>query len=269
MSYPDAPNNDDLEAAIDPREKPMGFFEHLDELRGTLTKCVIVYALCAIVLAIYSRDVKFLLEKPLDEIRPAYPTLDLKLRGNEVMSLMSMSMQLTFFGALGPALPFCLFFLGQFVAPALTPKEIRLVAPVCFSGLILFCMGAAFSYFILLPGALRFAAELHLFYNVSPEWTVNSYFKLVTWLVIGVACAFQFPLVVVILVWLGVLQVSTLRKYRRHAIVVILVIGAIVTPTTDPVTMCLFAVPVYLLYELAIVVGAVIVKRRPLGQRAV
>jgi len=96
------------------------------------------------------------------------------------------------------------------------------------------------------------------------RWTPGSYYSLLTWLVLGVGAAFEFPLLIVLLVYMGVLQVSTLRHYRRHAIVAIFIIAAVVTPTPDPVTQCLFAIPLYILFELAVLVGGRIEKRRKL-----
>jgi sec-independent protein translocase protein TatC len=94
------------------------------------------------------------------------------------------------------------------------------------------------------------------------RWTPGSYYSLLTWLVLGVGGAFEFPLLIVLLVYIGILKVSTLRHYRRHAIVAIFIIAAIVTPTPDPITQTMFAVPLYLLYEIAVLVGSRIEKRK-------
>ena len=95
-----------------------------------------------------------------------------------------------------------------------------------------------------------------------PLWTPDSYYSLLTWLVLGVGAAFEFPLLIVIAVHFGLLRVETLRKYRRHAIVAIFLIAAVVTPTPDPFTQCLFAAPLYVLFEIAIIVGARVQARR-------
>jgi sec-independent protein translocase protein TatC len=93
-------------------------------------------------------------------------------------------------------------------------------------------------------------------------WTPDSYYSLLTWLVLGVGAAFEFPLLIVMAVHFGLLRVQTLRRYRRHSIVGIFLIAAVVTPTPDPFTQCLFAAPLYVLFELAIIVGARVQAKR-------
>jgi sec-independent protein translocase protein TatC len=266
VSYPDAPYNEDPpEERIDPSEKPMGFFDHLDELRGTLMKCAVVYVVFAIAIGIYVKRFNDTLMWPYYFVQKWYPLLQLeKLQATEVTEGLSVMMQLCLLGALGPSAPFILFFLGQFVAPALTKKEKRLVLPACFAAFVLFVVGAVFSYFVLVPSTLVFSIELNELFGWDTRWKPGSYYSLLSWLVIGVGCAFEFPLVIVILVWLGLLEVPTLRKYRRHAVVVIIVIAAAITPTTDPFSLSLFAAPLYVLYEIAILVSSRIVKRKGL-----
>jgi sec-independent protein translocase protein TatC len=259
---PVQPEFPDDEAVLSPREKPMGFFDHLEELRWTLIKCVTVYIIIAVVIGIYSREFKDMLTWPLEINRRAFPALDLGLYPQKPFEAMSIGMQITFFGALGVSIPFFLFFLGQFVAPALSRKEMRLLLPVSLAACILFSAGVLFSYFVLTPSAIRMGIELSLYYGFIPKWTPDGYFSAVTWMVLGLGAAFQFPLVVVVLIWLKVLHTSLLRKYRRHAVVIICLIAAVVTPTQDPVTMFLFAAPLYALYEIAILVGRRIEKRR-------
>ena len=149
-----------------------------------------------------------------------------------------------------------LFFVGQFVAPALSERELKLVVPTCVSATLLFLLGASFGFFLLVPSTIRFAMEINELLGYVLRWTPGSYYSLLTWLVLGVGAAFEFPLLIVLAVHFGFLRVQTLRRYRRHSIVAIFIIAAVVTPTPDPFTQCMFAVPLYLLFELAIIVGA-------------
>jgi sec-independent protein translocase protein TatC len=265
VSYPDAPyNQDPAEEPIDPREKPMGFFDHLNELRGTLIKCVVVYIIFAVLIGVYLKNFNDVLLWPLNNVKAIYPKVEFDLMSISVTEPFAIIMQMCFLGSLGPSAPFFLFFLGQFVAPALTEKELRLVLPACLSALILFIIGALFSFFLLVPSTLAVSVEINQLFGFITRWTPASYYGVVSWLVIGVGCAFEFPLVIVILVWLGILQVSTLRKYRRHAIVAIIIIAAVITPTSDPFNLMLFATPLYILYEIAILVSSGIQKRKRL-----
>ena len=152
--------------------------------------------------------------------------------------------------------------MGQFVAPALTPKELKAVLPLCISAFVLFLLGAAFAFFLLVPSTLRVSVEINQIFGFAIRWTPGSYYSLVTWLTLGVGVSFEFPLVIVLLVWLGVMTTDFLRKYRRHAIIVIFIIAAIVTPTPDPITQTMFAIPLYLLYEIAIIASSRVEKRK-------
>jgi sec-independent protein translocase protein TatC len=123
-------------------------------------------------------------------------------------------------------------------------------------------MGASFGFLLLVPSTVRVATEINDLFCFVMRWTPGSYYSLLIWLVFGVGAAFEFPLVIILLIYLGIMTVDFLRKYRRHAIVVIFIIAAVVTPTPDPFTQTMFAIPLYLLYELSIVVGARVQKRR-------
>lgn len=245
-----------------PREKPMGFWEHLEELRGTLIKSVIAFVVCAVVVGYFATEFTEVLKWPLLKVAKEYPTLDTKLGTLSIMEVFNMIIQLCVFGGLLLAAPLILFFVGQFVAPALTEREIGAVKPLCISAFFLFLMGSAFSFFLLMPSTIRIAIELNNAFGLETRWTAGNYFTTLTWLVLGTGAVFEFPLVIVLLVWMGILSTAFLRKYRRHAIVVIFVIAAIVTPTPDPFTQTIFAAPLYALFEISILVSARIEKKK-------
>ncbi len=262
----DTPADDaSLAEIVRPPAKAMGFFEHLEDLRWTLVKCAVVYVLFAAAIGIFLKEFNDALLWPFYYVKKDYPTLALDLGTTTIMEGFSIVVQICCAGALVPATPFFLFFIGQFVAPALTPKEIRMVLPVCVAAFLLFIVGAVFSFFMLMPNTLRVTIELNEFFGFVMRWTAGSYYGLLTWLVLGVGAAFEFPLVILLLVYIGLLKVATLRKYRRHAIVAIFIIAAIVTPTSDPFTMTMLVVPLYVLYEIAVLVGSRVEKRRPLA----
>lgn len=260
-NHPDDPYTP-TEALPALREKAMGFWEHLEELRGVLIKSLVVFIICAVGVGVFAFEFFDKLLWPLHHVAKDYPDVSSKLGTNSIMEVFNMIIQLCVFGGLLIAAPFILFFVGQFVAPALTEREMKAVAPLCASALVLFLIGAAFSFFLLMPSTVRIAIELNNAFGLETRWTVGTYFSTLTWLVLGSGAVFEFPLVIVLLVWLGILSTAFLRKYRRHAIVVIFIIAAIVTPTPDPVTQSLFAAPLYLLFELSIIVSTRIEKRK-------
>jgi sec-independent protein translocase protein TatC len=259
----DAVDPDDAQAMVDPREKPMGFLDHLEELRWTLVKCAVVFVIAAGLIGYFLRDFNDVLLWPLRHVQAENLDLKFELTTRTIMESFGIVIQLCGFGGLAVAAPFMIVFIGQFVAPALTEKEMKLVLPTGFSAFLLFALGSAFGFFLLIPSTLRVSLEINKLLGFGPPlWTPDSYYSLLTWLVLGVGAAFEFPLLIVMAIHFGFLRVQTLRKYRRHSIVVIFLIAAIVTPTPDPFTQCLFAAPLYVLFELAILVGARVQAKR-------
>lgn len=249
-------------AGVHPREKPMGFLDHLEELRGTLLKCAVVFAVIVGVIAWFMKDFAYLLNWPLEQVRAEYPQMKTDLVTNSPMGVFSVVISLCVTGGFVLSFPFFLFFLGQFVAPALTRKELKVLLPTMLAALFLFLTGAAFGYFILVPGTIRVAFELNELLGYTVLWTADRYYSLLMWMVLGVGASFEFPLLVVLATYLGLVEVATLKRFRRHAIVVMFIIAAIVTPTPDPINQTLFAVPLILLYELAIWASAFIGRRK-------
>ena len=240
----------------------MGFLEHVDELRGTIIKCLAVFVLFAAVIGAFLRKFNDTLLWPLHSVQVTKPGLTLDLGTTSIMEGFSVVIQICCGGGLVLAAPFIVFFIGQFIAPALTEKELRAAIPSALAAFVLFLGGAAFSFFLLVPSTIRVSAEINELFGFVMRWTPGSYYSLLLWLVLGVGLAFEFPLLIVLAVHLGLLQVSTLRRYRRHAIVAIFVIAAVVTPTPDPFTQSMFAAPLYVLFEIALLVGARVERRK-------
>jgi sec-independent protein translocase protein TatC len=240
----------------------MGFLEHLEELRMTLIKCAIVFGVIVTIIAYFMQDFAVVLNWPLEHVRAGYPQLKTDLVTNSPMGIFSVVIDICLTGGLIMSLPFFIYFIGQFITPALSPREMKVVIPTALSAFLLFLVGATFSYFLLVPSTIRVAFELNQMLGYQVLWTADKYYSLLMWLVLGVGASFEFPLLIVLASYLGLIQVATLRKYRRHAIVVFFIIAAVVTPTPDPFTQTIFAVPLILLYELAIWVSAYVGRRR-------
>lgn len=251
------------------REKPMGFFEHLEEMRWMLIKCAVVFAIFAALVGYFLKEFNDVLVWPLNTVQHEYPNVPMILGTNSAVEVFNVVFQMCLMGGLVLAAPFMLFFIGRFVSPALTEKELKIILPLCFSAFVLFLMGATFGFFILMPGALRTAVDLNVMFHYDFRWTAGSYYSLMAWLVLGVGGTFEFPLLIILLIWLGIMTTAFLRKYRKHAIVVIVIIAAVVTPTTDPLNMLFMAAPLYVLYEIAILVGARMEKIRARRNAAV
>ena len=239
----------------------MGFLGHLEELRWTLIKSAVVFGIFVTVIAYQLDTATDVLNWPLHQVQAEFPKLKNDLVTNSPMGVFSVIIDICLMGGVVLSLPFWLFFIGQFVAPALTKKEMKVIVPTGLSALVLFLIGTAFGYFLLTPSTIRVAFELNQMLGYTVMWTADRYYSLLMWMTLGMGAAFEFPLLVVLAVYMGFIEVATLRKYRRHAIVVIFIIAAIITPTPDPFNQTLFAVPLIVLYELAIWVSAFLGRR--------
>jgi len=243
-------------------KKAMGFLEHLEDLRVTLIKCAVVFGIFVTAIAYFVNKFAEALSWPLEKVRADFPKMSTDLITNSPMGVFSVIIDICLIGGLVLSLPFFLFFIGQFIAPALTKRELKVLLPTCASAFFLFLGGSAFGYFVLTPSTIRVSYELNQMLGYSVMWTADRYYSLLMWLVLGMGSAFEFPLLIVLAVYMGLVEVATLREYRRHAIVVIFIISAVVTPTPDPVNQSMFALPLIVLYEVAIFVGAGLKRRR-------
>lgn len=240
----------------------MGFLDHLEELRGTLFKCVIVFAAAVTLVAYRLEDATLLMNVPLDAVRASFPHFKLDLVSSSPMSVFSVIIDVCLVWGVLFSLPFWIYFVARFIAPALTEREKRIIVPTGLSAFALFLAGVAFGYYVLTYSSIYVAVDLNLRMGYTVLWTAEKYYSLLLWLTLGMGGAFEFPLLVVLAVYIGLIEVATLRKYRRHAIVVIFIIAAIVTPTTDLINLCIFALPLYILYEAAILVASRLKRRR-------
>lgn len=244
----------------------MGFWGHLEELRWTLIKCAVAFTIFAVLIGIFMTEFNHFLMWPFTKAVADYPGLTIDLGTTTLMEGFNMIIQMCVLGGLTCSAPFILFFIGQFVAPALSEKELKAVLPMCVSAFVLFIMGAVFAFVLLVPATVRMAIEINKSFDLAFRWNVGSYYSVLSWLVLGVGAAFEFPLVIVLLVWMGIVSTAFLRKYRRHAFVLIFIIAAIITPTPDPITQTMFAIPLYLLYEISILVSSRIESRRKVAR---
>ena len=150
------------------------------------------------------------------------------------------------------AMPYLFFEIWRFISPALYPKERRGVLKALILGTVMFFIGVLLGYFMVYPLALRFLSTYELSSQVENVLSLNSYIDNFMMLVLCMGLAFELPLVTWLLSLLGLVNKSFLRKYRRHAVVIIVIASAIITPTGDPFTLSVVAIPLYLLYEMSI-----------------
>lgn len=150
------------------------------------------------------------------------------------------------------ATPYLFFEIWRFIKPALYPNEQRGVRKALLIGTVMFFIGVLLSYFMVYPLTLRFLSTYQLSATIENQISLNSYIDNFMMLNLCMGLAFELPLVTWLLSVLGLVHKGFLRKYRRHAIVLIVIIAAVITPTGDPFTLTVVAVPLYMLYELSI-----------------
>ena len=231
----------------------MSFLDHLEDLRWTLFKSFCAFGISCILIGVFIAQFSDLLRWPFEFAVDGRELAMSGLINTSILGVFSVIFYLLLGGGIALSLPFILYFIGSFVAPGLNDRELRLLRPACLAAFILFLVGATFSFFILVPAAMRASIIFNEILGFAPLWTAASYYGLLTWMVLGVGIAFQFPLVLLILVYLEIISHAQLIAFRKYSIVLFLCIGAVVTPTTDPVTFILLALPMSLLYELAII----------------
>jgi sec-independent protein translocase protein TatC len=156
------------------------------------------------------------------------------------------------YAAIAVSSPFWIYFLGGFILPALNFRERRVVLSWLGWAVLLFLLGVLSTYFLMLPVALKASVKYsNLLGFSSSDWRADDYISFVCKFILGMGVGFQFPLVVLFLVKIGVLTARQLAHYRRHVVVLSLILGAVLT-TPEPVTQIAMAVPLYLLYEICI-----------------
>lgn len=238
------------------------FISHLEELRVTLLRCAGLFFVGCLVVGVFYPYFADILSWPLRRALHGDPVEQGVLVTTSPMAVFSVLLQVCLMGGLGISLPAMLYLLAAFIAPGLTDKEKRVLAPACLAMLVLFLAGASLSYFFVLPVSLDVSLYFNEVFGFALVWNAPSYYGLVVWMTVGVGFCFEFPLILVLLQYLGVIGAETLARYRRHAVVVVMIIAALISPTGDPFTLFILSLPLYLLYEAAILVGRRIEARK-------
>ena len=262
---PEAPNEEIVEENPD-EGHTMGVLDHLEELRWAILKSLSGFFFGVLLTAVFFNSFFDALKYPLDRALSEESPELVALTSTSVTGVFIVMIQVCLIGGVGFGLPFTLYHFARFVAPGLTAKEKRVLAPACLCSLILFLSGCVFSYFVIIPVGLEMILLFNKMLGLAVIWTAQSYYNLVIWLMIGVGLAFEFPLIMIVLQYVGIIHPQQLREYRRVAVVLLLVAAALITPGGDPITFMILGGVLYLFYEAAIVVGTRLVKQRELAR---
>jgi sec-independent protein translocase protein TatC len=227
---------------------------HLLELRDRLLKAMLAVGICFVPCAFYMNQLFTFVADPLIHKLPAGATII----ATSVVAPFTVPFKLALVLAIGIAIPFVLYQAWAFVAPGLYKHEKKLAVPLLISSIVLFYMGAAFAYYAVFPVMLSFfvATTPH---GVQMMTDMSAYLDFVMVLLLAFGLAFEVPVATVLLVWTGFVNIKTLKKNRGFVLLGIFIFAAFVTPP-DAVSQSAMAVPMYLLYEIGIIMAGLLLK---------
>jgi sec-independent protein translocase protein TatC len=259
----------------------MSFIDHLEDLRWHVVRSVIAVVIGAIVVFIYSdfvvNDILFAPTRTsfvsarwlcslghkigIGDVL-CFPEIKAKFLENTMTGQFVASFTLAFIGGFILAFPYVFWEFWKFIRPALSPKELKKTRGIIFWVSLLFFAGVAFGYFILTP----FMVNFYFNYKLSPQIEImpsfSDYLENLVYTTAGIGVLFQMPLLVMVLSRIGIVTGTFLKKYRKHAFIIILIAAAIITPSTDPFSLTIVTIPLYLLFEASIIIASRIEKRK-------
>jgi sec-independent protein translocase protein TatC len=241
----DADGNGDIE---------MSFLDHIEELRWR-----IIYSLIGVVIFTI---IAWVFINPLVEIVLLKPARDAhaSLQNLRPFGQLFLYFQVAIIVGIVASIPNIFYQLWKFIAPALKKGERKYILRIVIFSTFCFLVGIAFAYFVMIPMAMKFAAQFGT-EEIKNEFAIDEYMSIIISVMLAAGVVFELPMVSFFLSKLGILSPNFMRKYRRHAIVIIMVLAAILTPGTDPVSQVILAVPLVLLYEISIFISKISYKK--------
>lgn len=235
----------------------MTFWDHLEDLRGGIFRMLMVFGIVTVTLFFFKG---FLFENII--LAPSrtdfylYQLLgadfSMSLINIEVAAQFFVHMKVTFIVALILTFPYFIYEIWRFVRPALYANEKNAVRGAFLFSSVLFYIGVAVGYMLIFPLMLNFFAGYQVSPDVTNTFSLSSYISLLTSTVLTFGIVFEFPTVVAALSGLGILTKDSLRGFRRYALLIVVILAAVITPSGDPFSLMVVSVPLYILYEFSI-----------------
>lgn len=249
------------------------FWDHLDELRGVLVRVAVGCLVMTLLAFLFKdqlfavlfapRDSNFVTFRLLDSLSQKFSlgeaisgveTFGVELINTELTQQFITHITVSIYVGLLALLPYLLYELFRFISPALYDDERRYAVSFVVSGYVMFLLGVLLNYFLIFPLTFRFLATYQVSVDVVNMISLSSYMGTFMVLSMMMGVMFEMPLLGWLLARLGLLKARFMREYRRHSFVVLLFVSAVITPTVDITTLMLVAVPIYILYEVTILV---------------
>ena len=235
------------------------FWDHLDELRSVIIRILVISVLAGIVAFCLKDELFAIVLAPRSSDFVTY-----RLMGVEPFSIHLMNTGLTeqfmihmktaFFAGFLVASPYVIYLLFRFVSPALYDNERKYATALVSSGYLMFMLGTLLNYFLIFPLTVKFLGTYQVSEDVANMLTLQSYMDTLLMMSLVMGIVFELPVVSWLLGRMGLVNAQMMSQWRKHAIVAILVVAAIITPTTDAFTLFIVALPIWLLYELSILI---------------
>ncbi len=230
-------------------EKDMSFLEHLEELRWRIIKALIGVVIGGVIVGFFiDWIVNNILFAPAKNTVPPLTIINLKPYGQFLLY-----MEVILIGGVILSIPNIIYQFWRFIEPALKPNERKYIVSIVLFTTICFLSGVIFSYYLLLPAALGFFAGFGTTI-IENNIAANEYLSFVISMVLASGLVFELPMASFFLSKIGILKPAFMRKYRRHAVIGILLLAAIVTPGPDITSQVLLAIPLFILYEISILI---------------
>ena len=252
-------DEDDIDSRRGDSLETKPFLAHLEDLRWTIIKCLAALVCGMVLCAFLARQILELLYRPLRQTGHDPKEI---LRNMGVVDPFSIHMEISLFGGVIVSLPLLLYFLGQFLLPALTAREKRFLAPVFGAGAGLFVIGVVFCYELVLRATLKFFLGYNDYFGWSTMWTAKALIDFEVQMLVGFGLAFEMPLVILVLNLFGLVSSAQLASKRRHAAVIIFIAACCIIPSTDLFSLSVLSLPMYLLYEACIWIARMVERRR-------
>ncbi len=239
-----------------PNDKEQGFFQHLEELRGRLFKAVLAILVGCVGTGYFVNDIMNLIL-----LRPAI-LAKLELQNLRPFGQQFLYVKVVLVSGFVVAFPLIMYQLWKFIEPGLYEHERRWAGRITALTTICFMLGVSFAYFVMIPGMLQFTVSFGSV-NIKNIIDIGEYFSFIMMTILGAGLIFELPMITFVLSSIGIVSAQMMRKYRRHAVIAILLIAAILTPSPDPINQLIFACPLYVLYEISIVIARLTRKQVP------
>lgn len=239
--------------------EPLTFWDHLDELRSSLLRMLGVTVLFGIIAFVLKDELFAIVLAPRSSDFLTYRLLgvedfQLHLMNTGLTEQFMIHMRTAMYAGLLVASPYILYELFRFVSPGLYQNERRYAVWIVGAAYLMFLIGTLVNYLVVFPFTVRFLGTYQVSPDVANMLTLQSYVDTLLGMSLVMGVVFELPVVCGLMGKMGLINGHLMAQYRRHAIVAILIVSAIITPTTDAFTLFVVAVPIYLLYELSIVI---------------